>query len=101
VADFRQALTQQTTNREALSSIWWRGSLFQPSIIEGETAMTKEKKELYQEIDALKKILAEALTGKKFKLDCGHHFTGGTNLGNDITIRNGKHLTITCSLCGY
>ena len=63
--------------------------------------MTKEKKELYQETDALKEILAEALTGKKFKLDCGHHFTGCHNLGNDITIRNGKHLKITCSLCGY
>jgi len=63
--------------------------------------MTKEKEELYQKTDALKEILVEVLTGKKFELDCGHHVTFGTNLGNDITIRNGKHMKITCSLCGY
>ena len=63
--------------------------------------MTKEKERLYEEPDKLRRVLEEALRGEKYTLDCGHHFTGGTNLGNDITIRNGKHLKITCSLCGY
>ena len=63
--------------------------------------MTKEKEKLYQEPDELRELLQKVLTGRKFTLDCGHHFTGGTNLGNDITIRNGKHLEIICSLCGY
>ncbi len=63
--------------------------------------MTKEQKRLYQESEQLRRAIEAVLIGKKFKLDCGHHFTGGTNLGNDITIRNGKHLTIICSLCGY
>ncbi|MFA6011920.1 MAG: hypothetical protein WC799_18150 [Desulfobacteraceae bacterium] len=38
---------------------------------------------------------------KKFKLDYGHHVTFGYFLGNDITIRNGKELTIICAQCGY
>ncbi|WP_435550203.1 hypothetical protein [Desulfobacterium sp. N47] len=63
--------------------------------------MTKEKKQHYKEPDELRQILEEVLKGKKYRLDCGHHFTYGTYLGNDITIRNGKHLTITCSQCGY
>lgn len=63
--------------------------------------MTKEQEQLYQEADKLRQILQEILTGQKFTLDCGYHFTGGNNLGNDITIRNGKHLKIICSLCGY
>ena len=63
--------------------------------------MTKEQERFYQEPDALRQLLEKVLTGQKFKLDCGHYFTGGTFLGNDITIRNGKHFTITCSLCGY
>ena len=63
--------------------------------------MTKEKERLYQEPDDLRWLLEKVLTGKKFKLDCGHYFTGGTNLGNDITIRNGKHFKIICSECGY
>ncbi len=63
--------------------------------------MTKEQAKLYRETDELREIFEKVLTGQKFILDCGHHFTGGTNLGNDITIRNGKELTIICSLCSY
>lgn len=63
--------------------------------------MTKEKERLYEEPDKLRKVLEEVLTGQKYTLHCGHHFTGCHNFANDITIRNGKHLTITCSLCGY
>ena len=63
--------------------------------------MTKQQEKYYQEADVLRRALEAVLNGQKFKLDCGHHFTAGTNLGNDITIRNGKHLTIICSLCGY
>jgi len=63
--------------------------------------MTKKKERLYEEPDKLRRVLEEVLIGQKYGLDCGHHFTPGTNLGNDITIRNGKHLKITCSLCGY
>jgi len=63
--------------------------------------MTKGKERLYEEPDKLRQVLEDVLTGQKYTLDCGHHFTGGTNWGNDITIRNGKHLKITCSLCGY
>ena len=63
--------------------------------------MTKEQEGLYQEPDVLRKLLEKILAGQKFALDCGHHFTGGTNLGNNITILNGKHLTIICSLCGH
>ena len=62
--------------------------------------MTKQKKEAYQDVEALKKII-QSLHGKKFKLDCHHHVTFGYHLGNDITIRNGKSPEITCSLCGY
>ena len=65
-----------------------------------EGAMTKKQQKLYQEVEALKKII-RSLKGKKYKLDCGHHITFGHFLGNDITIRNGKHPVITCSLCGY
>ena len=62
--------------------------------------MTKQQKEAYQDVAALKKIIQQ-LKGKKFRLDCGHHITFGSCLGNDITIRNGKIPEITCSLCGY
>jgi len=65
-----------------------------------EETMTKQKKEAYQDVEALKKII-QGLDGKKFKLHCGHHISFGYHLGNDITIRNGKNPVITCSLCGY
>ena len=63
--------------------------------------MTKEQKKAYQEPEALREILRRTLEGKKFTLDCGHHVTFNHALGNDITIRNGKHLKIICSQCGY
>ena len=62
--------------------------------------MTNEQKEFYKDTDRLRELL-EQLKGRKFRLDCGHHVTFGHNLGNDITIRNGKHPEIICSLCGY
>jgi hypothetical protein len=62
--------------------------------------MTKQKKEAYQDVEELKKII-QSLKGKKYRLSCGHHITFGYYLGNDITIRNGKTPEITCSLCGY
>jgi len=63
--------------------------------------MTKEKEMQYQDTDILRNILHQALNGKKFKLDCGHHITFHHSLGNDITIYNGKQLKIICSQCGY
>ena len=63
--------------------------------------MTKEQESLYADTDELRKILIQTLKGRKFKLDCGHHVTFGIFLGNDITIFNGKDLTIICSQCGY
>jgi len=63
--------------------------------------MTKEQENNYHETDVLRQILEETLTGLKFNLDCGHHITFGSNLGNDITIYNGKELKIICSQCGY
>jgi len=64
--------------------------------------MTKEKKRLYHDTDELRTILEQALKGRKFKLDCGHHVSFGFGfLGNDITIYNGKKLKIICSQCGY
>lgn len=63
--------------------------------------MTKEQMKKYQEPELLKEILYRTLNGKKFQLDCGHHITFNHNLGNDITIYNGKELKIICSQCGY
>jgi len=63
--------------------------------------MTKEQMKKYQEPELLREILHRMLKGKKFTLDCGHHITFGHNLGNDITIYNGKELKIICSQCGY
>ena len=63
--------------------------------------MTKEAEAKYEESESLRKILNQTLAGRKFRLDCGHHVTFGTNLGNDVTIRNGKRFEIICSLCGY
>lgn len=63
--------------------------------------MTKEQKERYQNPEQLKDILEQALDGKKFRLQCGHHITFGHHLGNDVTIYNGKDFKIICSQCGY
>ena len=62
--------------------------------------MTREKKEHYQDTEALRKAI-QRLKGQKFKLDCGHYVTFGYYLGNDITIYNGKEPVIICSQCGY
>lgn len=63
--------------------------------------MTKEEQSRYQETDKLRSILSQTLIGKRFRLDCGHFITFGHNLGNDITIYNGRELRIICSQCGY
>ena len=63
--------------------------------------MTKEEKERYDEPELLRDILERRLAGKKFKLDCGHYVTWNHQLGNDVTIRNGRKLRIVCSLCSY
>ena len=61
--------------------------------------MTKKELHKYKSPELLRTVL-RALSGGKFRLDCGHHITFNTALGNDLVIRNGKKLTITCSLCG-
>jgi hypothetical protein len=63
--------------------------------------VTKEEKARYDEPEQLGDILKRVLEGRKFRLHCGHHVTFGTNLGNDVTIRNGKEYKIICSQCGY
>ena len=63
--------------------------------------MTKVEKARYDEPELLGKILKRVLDGKKFRLECGHYVTFGTNLGNDITIYNGKKFKIICSQCSY
>ena len=62
--------------------------------------MTKQQKEQYRSTEDLREILS-VLDKEKFKLDCGHHITFGEVLGNDLTLRNGKVLVITCAQCGY
>jgi hypothetical protein len=62
--------------------------------------MTREEKSRYSEPEALRDILKRVLSGKKYRLDCGHHVSLFHNLGNDITILNGKEPKIICSLCG-
>ena len=62
--------------------------------------MTREQKQAYEEPEALRAIL-QSLSGRKFRLDCGHHITFGEILGNDLTIRNGKDFKVICALCGY
>lgn len=62
--------------------------------------MTNTQKKKYRPTQELRKILS-TLDKAKFKLDCGHHITFGEFLGNDLTIRNGKVLVITCAQCGY
>jgi len=66
-----------------------------------EIIMTNEQRLQYSEPELLKDILERVLKGKKFKLECGHYVTFGHNLGNNITIYNGKKFKITCSQCGY
>ena len=34
-------------------------------------------------------------------LDCGHHVTFRSNLGNDVTVINGREFKVICSLCGH
>ena len=63
--------------------------------------MTRKQKEKYADTDELRKILVQALRGKKYVLDCGHHVSFGFHLGNDITIYNGKIPKIICSQCGH
>jgi hypothetical protein len=62
--------------------------------------MTEDQKRKYESTETLRKTINQ-LKGRKFRLDCGHHVTFNHHLANDITIRNGKHLKIICSLCGY
>ena len=63
-------------------------------------SMTQEEKARYHDTDELRKILMQ-LKGRKYRLDCGHHATICHNLGNNITIYNGKNPKIICSLCSY
>lgn len=63
--------------------------------------MTKEEKLRYSEPEALRDILKGVLSGRKFRLDCGHYVSFGHFLGNDITIINGREPKIICSLCGH
>ena len=66
-----------------------------------DATVTKSQRKQYNEVDSLRELLRRTLTGKKFKLDCGHHVTFGHFLGNNVTIYNGKDFKIICSLCGY
>ncbi len=69
---------------------------------ERELKMTKKELAKYESPNSLKKLLWENLKGKKFRLDCGHHVTIGSNLGQDIMIHNGqKKLIVECSFCSY
>ena len=63
--------------------------------------MNKEQKKQYQGPEVLKEILNRELYGKKFLLQCGHHITVGSTLGNDLTVKNGKELSVICAQCGY
>jgi hypothetical protein len=67
-----------------------------------DTDMTRKQRDLYKSADDLREILWEALAGRKFRLDCGHYYTGAAYLGNDITVKNGaKGFKVICSLCGF
>jgi len=66
-----------------------------------EADMTKEEEKKYHDTEELRRILIRVLEGKHFRLDCGHHVTFGHNLGNNITIYNGKEPKIICAECGY
>ena len=60
----------------------------------------QQKKKGYEDTEQLVKIIVN-LSGRKFKLSCGHHVTFGCHLGNNILIYNGKNPQIICSMCGY
>ena len=66
-----------------------------------EEDMTKEQKRRYSEPELLKDILERVLKGRKFRLECGHHVSFGSNLRNDIIVINGKKFKVICSLCGH
>ena len=63
--------------------------------------MTKEEKSRYSEPEALRDILKRVLSGRKFMIRLRPLRLVRTNLGNDITILNGKEPKIICSLCGH
>jgi hypothetical protein len=63
--------------------------------------MNKEEKSRNSEPEALRDILKRVLAGRKFMLDCGHHVTFGSNLGNDVTLINGREFKVICSQCGH
>ena len=63
--------------------------------------MTKAEQGRYEDTDELRKILVQTVEHKKYRLDCGHFVTFNHNFGNDITIINGRHLKIICSLCSH
>ena len=63
--------------------------------------MTKAEKDRYDDPELLAAILRRVLAGRKFRLHCDHHVTFAHNLGNNVTIYNGKELKIICSQCGY
>lgn len=60
--------------------------------------MTRKRSQQYEETEELRRIL-HSLKNRKFILDCGHHITFGYFLGNNITILNGKRMTIICTNC--
>jgi hypothetical protein len=62
--------------------------------------MTKEQKGQYEDLELLRDILTRVLEDQKFMLN-GHYLAVRNNLGNNITIYNGKKLKIICSQCGY
>jgi hypothetical protein len=62
--------------------------------------MTQQEKNIYRPVEELRRIIIN-LRGMKFKLDCSHHVTFGSFLGNSIVIQNSKHPGITCTLCSY
>jgi hypothetical protein len=63
--------------------------------------MSKEQKNRYDRPEELREILKRVLHDRKFLLECGHHVSLFHNLGNDITIINGREFKIICSLCGH
>ena len=63
--------------------------------------MTRAEIAKYEEPEALKAILQRTLAGSKYRLECGHHITFNSVLGNDLIIRNGKTLKVVCTECEY
>ena len=63
--------------------------------------MTRKRIKQYRQPEALRDILERVLSGKKFRLHCGHHVSFGEMLSNDVMIRNGKKFKIICTQCGY